>query len=104
MPTSLLPPGKARSRARQSPSDGSVRSAQPTTPTTDGVAWALLLFNLGVEAGQAAVVVAAIPLLIALRRASWRESAIRAMSLGVLVVAIVLFVERAFFAGCRLLD
>jgi len=71
---------------------------------TDGVAWALLLFNLGVEAGQAAVVVAAIPLLIALRRASWRESAIRAMSLGVLVVAIVLFVERAFFAGCRLLD
>jgi len=64
----------------------------------DGLAWSLLLFNLGVEAGQAGVVVAAIPLLIALRRASWREAGVRAMSMAVLVVAIVLFVERVFFA------
>jgi hypothetical protein len=64
----------------------------------DGLAWSLLLFNLGVEAGQAGVVVAAIPLLIALRCASWREAGVRMMSLAVLVVAIVLFVERVFFA------
>ena len=64
----------------------------------DGLAWSLLLFNLGVEAGQAGVVVAAIPLLIGLRSASWRRTGVRAMSLVVLAVAIVLFLERAFFA------
>ena len=64
----------------------------------DGLAWSLLLFNLGVEAGQAGVVVAAIPLLIGLRSASWRRTGVRAMSLAVLAVAIVLFLERAFFA------
>jgi len=64
----------------------------------DGLAWSLLLFNLGVEAGQAGVIVAAVPFLIGLRRASWRPQAIRAMSLAVLAVAVVLFVERAFFA------
>ena len=64
----------------------------------DGVAWSLLLFNLGVEAGQAGVVVAALPLLIGLRRASWREAGVRAMSLAVLAVALALFVERALFA------
>jgi hypothetical protein len=64
----------------------------------DGQAWSLLLFNLGVEAGQAGVILAAIPFLIGLRRASWRPGAVRVMSLAVLAVAIVLFVERAFFA------
>ena len=62
----------------------------------DGLAWSLLLFNLGVEAGQAGVIVAAIPFLIGLRRASWRPEAVRVMSLTVLAVAILLFVERAF--------
>jgi len=64
----------------------------------DGLAWSLLLFNLGVEAGQAGIIVAALPFLIGLRRASWRHEAVRAMSLAVLAVAVVLFVERAFFA------
>jgi hydrogenase/urease accessory protein HupE len=64
----------------------------------DGLAWSLLLFNLGVEAGQAGVIVAAVPFLIGLRRASWCPQAVRAMSLVVLAVAVVLFVERAFFA------
>ena len=67
----------------------------------DGLAWSLLLFNLGVEAGQAGVIVAAIPFLIGLRRASWRPGAVRFLSLGVLAVAIVLFVERAFFRLIR---
>ena len=56
----------------------------------DGLAWSLLLFNLGVEAGQAGVIVAAIPFLIGLRRASWRRGAVRVMSLAVLAVAIAL--------------
>ena len=64
----------------------------------NGLAWSLLLFNLGVEAGQAGVIVAAVPFLIGLRRASWRRQAVRAMSLAVLAVAVVLLVERAFFA------
>ena len=63
-----------------------------------GLAWSLLLFNLGVEAGQAGIIVAAVPFLVVLRRASWRPQAVRAISLGVLAVAVVLFVERAFFA------
>jgi hypothetical protein len=37
-------------------------------------------------------------LLFGLRRASWRGDAVRAPSLAVFAVAIVLFVERAFFA------
>jgi len=64
----------------------------------DGRAWSLLQFNLGVEVGQAGVIVAAMPLLIGLRRASWRPGAVRFLSLSVLAVAIVLFVDRAFFA------
>ena len=67
----------------------------------DGLAWSLLLFNLGVEAGQALVIVAAIPLLVSLKRASWRSRAVRVMSLGVLAVGILLFVERAFFPLIR---
>lgn len=63
----------------------------------DGLAWSLLLFNLGVEAGQALVIVAAIPLLVSLRGASWRPRAVRVMSLVVLAVGILMFVERAFF-------
>jgi hydrogenase/urease accessory protein HupE len=64
----------------------------------EGLAWSLLLFNLGVEAGQAGVIVAAVPFLVGLRRASWRRQAVQAMSVAVLAVAVVLFVERAFFA------
>ena len=63
----------------------------------DGLAWSLLLFNLGVEAGQAGVIVLAIPLLVGLRRASWRANAVRAISWAVLAVATVLFVERVLF-------
>jgi hydrogenase/urease accessory protein HupE len=63
----------------------------------DGLAWSLLLFNLGVEAGQALVIVAAIPLFVSLQRASWRPRAVRVMSLGVLAIGLLLFAERAFF-------
>ena len=63
----------------------------------DGLAWSLLLFNLGVEAGQALVIVAAIPLLVSLNRASWRPRAVRVMSWGVLGIGLLLFAQRAFF-------
>ena len=63
----------------------------------DGLAWSLLLFNLGVEAGQALVIVAAIPVLISLQRASWRAQAIGATSVVVLAVGVFLVVERALF-------
>jgi len=62
----------------------------------EGLAWSLLMFNLGVEAGQALVIVAAIPLLVWLKRSSWRPRAVRAMSWGVLAIGLLLFAERAF--------
>ena len=62
----------------------------------EGLAWSLLMFNLGVEAGQALVIVAAIPLLVSLKRSSWRPRAVRAMSWGVLAIGLLLFAERAF--------
>ena len=64
---------------------------------TDGLVWSLLLFNLGVEAGQAILIVAAIPVLVSLQRATRRRQAVGVMSLAVLAVGVVLFVERAFF-------
>jgi hydrogenase/urease accessory protein HupE len=64
----------------------------------NGLAWSLLLFNLGVEAGQALVIAAAMPLLIGLQRAAWRQHALAVMSWAVLAVGVVLFVERAFLS------
>jgi hydrogenase/urease accessory protein HupE len=64
----------------------------------DGLAWSLLLFNLGVEAGQALVIAAAVPLLIGLRRVSWRPQAVGIVSVAVLAIGVVLAVERAFFS------
>lgn len=64
----------------------------------DGVAWPLLLFNLGVEAGQAAAVLVAFPFYVALRRAAWREQAVTALSWLVLAVGVGLFIDRAFTA------
>lgn len=58
----------------------------------------LLNFNLGVEAGQAAMVVAALPLLLYIRKRPWEQRFTVAVSAAVLVVGLALFVERAFFA------
>jgi hypothetical protein len=63
----------------------------------EGLAWALLNFNLGVEAGQATAVLAAVPLLFWLRRFKWEPRAVAATSLVVLAVGLVLFFERAVF-------
>jgi len=64
-----------------------------------GLVWALLNFNLGVEAGQAIAVVVAVPLLMWLRRYRWEPRAMTAVSTVVLVVGLVLFVDRAFLTS-----
>jgi hypothetical protein len=58
----------------------------------------LLNFNLGVEAGQAAMVLLALPLLLYIRRRPWARRFTVAVSAIILVVGLVLFVERALFA------
>ena len=64
-----------------------------------GLIWALLNFNLGVEAGQAIAVVIAVPLLMWLRRFRWEPRVVAAISIAVLVVGLTLFVDRAFLTG-----
>lgn len=60
---------------------------------------ALLNFNLGVEAGQAAVVLLVLPLLLALRRKAYERRVVILLSSLILIVGLVLSVERlmAFF-------
>ena len=64
----------------------------------ENLAWALLNFNLGVEAGQAAVVLMVLPLLVWMRRTRWEPAFVTAASAGVLVVAVGVFAQRAFVA------
>jgi len=61
---------------------------------TQGLAWSLLSFNLGVEVGQAAAVALMLPLLLWLRRFKWEPRAVATLSGVVLVVGLGLFVER----------
>lgn len=61
----------------------------------DAVPLALLGFNLGVEAGQLAVVLLVVPLLSLARRATWFTPRLApALSLGVAAVGVYWFVER----------
>lgn len=60
---------------------------------------ALVLFNLGVEAGQLAVLALLLPLVIAARRrASFRERGVRIVSAAIVALGLVWFVSRAFGA------
>ena len=61
----------------------------------EGLLWALLNFNLGVEAGQAMAVLVAVPILLWLRQFKWEPRAVMATSVVVLAVGLTLFVERA---------
>jgi hydrogenase/urease accessory protein HupE len=65
----------------------------------DGLVWALLGFNLGVEAGQAIAVLATLPLLLYLRRTRFEARTVAAVSVIVLVAGLALFVERALLGG-----
>lgn len=60
---------------------------------------ALLNFNLGVEAGQAAVVVVILPILLQLRRRTWEPKLVAAISSVILAVGVWLFIDRAFLGG-----
>jgi len=62
-----------------------------------GLLWALLNFNLGVETGQAMAVLVAVPILLWLRQFKWEPRAVMATSVVVLAVGLTLFVERAVF-------
>jgi hydrogenase/urease accessory protein HupE len=63
----------------------------------EGLLWALLNFNLGVETGQAAAVLAAVPILFWLRQFKWEPRAVVTASVVVLAVGLTLFVERVLF-------
>ncbi len=59
----------------------------------------LLNFNLGVEAGQLAVVLLAVPILMRLRARPWEPRLVAIISGVILVVGVVLFVDRMFLGG-----
>jgi hypothetical protein len=63
----------------------------------DGVMLSLLGFNAGVEAGQALVVAAALPVLLAVRKTGYEKRMVWGSSLAILVAGVTLFVERALF-------
>jgi hydrogenase/urease accessory protein HupE len=63
-----------------------------------GLAWSLLAFNLGVEAGQACAVVLALPLLLWARRFRWEPRLVAIASAVILGVGVVLVVERGLLA------
>ncbi len=65
----------------------------------DNLLLSLLNFNLGVEAGQAAVVLLLVPILMRMRQRPWEPKLAMTLSAIVLAVGLVLFVERAFFAA-----
>ena len=62
-----------------------------------GLLLSLFGFNAGVEIGQALVVAVALPALVLVRNTRWERRMIWSSSLAILLVAVVLFVERAFF-------
>lgn len=59
----------------------------------------LLNFNLGVEAGQAAVAVLVVPILFRLRKYAWEPKAVMAASALILIAGLWWFVDRAFLGG-----
>jgi hypothetical protein len=67
----------------------------------DAVVPALLLFNLGVEAGQLMVLAVVLPLLLWLGKQAWYRRAHGAWAISAAIVAagIYWFVERVFFGG-----
>lgn len=61
----------------------------------EGLAVALLSFNMGVETGQAALVLLGLPLLIAARRSDrWREYAVPALSILIAAAGMYWLIER----------
>jgi len=62
----------------------------------ENLAASLLNFNLGIEAGQAFVVVLIVPVLVLIRGKPWEPKLVTTISAIVLAVGLYLFVERVF--------
>ena len=60
----------------------------------DSLVWALLNFNLGVEAGQLVAVLIALPALLWLNKQSYAQRVIQVLSAIVMLVGLGLFIER----------
>jgi hydrogenase/urease accessory protein HupE len=73
---------------------GFASAMEPLKLPAARLALALLGFNLGVEAGQAAVVALLLPLLLWMRDSTWEPRLVRAGSLGVAAFGLVWLVER----------
>ncbi len=59
-----------------------------------------MLFNVGVEAGQAVVLAVVLAVLMLLRNRGWLDArAVRVLSALVVVAGVYWLVERAFFGG-----
>jgi len=61
------------------------------------LAASLLNFNLGIEAGQALVVLLIVPILVLMRSKPWEQKLVTTISAIVLAVGLFLFVQRALF-------
>ena len=61
---------------------------------TSGLVSALVGFNLGVEAGQALIVVLLLPLLVWLQRFSWEPRLAKVFSIAIMSAGLALLAER----------
>ncbi len=59
-----------------------------------GLVLSLLSFNVGVEAGQIAVVAVVLPIIVLLRRQPWHRYAVQALSLAILAFGLYWFFDR----------
>ena len=67
---------------------------QETGLPRDNLVWALLNFNLGVEAGQLVAVLIAVPALLWLKKQSYEQRVIRGLSWLVMLAGLGWFIER----------
>jgi hypothetical protein len=65
----------------------------------DHLAASLLNFNLGIEAGQAIVLLLIVPILVLMRGKPWEPKLVATLSAIVLAFGVFLMVERAFFGA-----
>ena len=77
---------------------GFASAIEPLALPPARLALALLGFNLGVEAGQAFVVMLLLPLLLWMRGRSWEPRVVRAASIGVAAIGLAWLVQRVFFS------
>ncbi len=77
---------------------GFLSALRPLALPAGNLAVALLGFNLGVEAGQAVVIAIAVPILVWTRRRTWEPRVVQGVSLALVIVGVVWFVQRLFFA------